>query len=107
MWKDFVTYLNLLLFFLFSTSDFAKFSTYVLFHSVTVCSCCSPPLLHLHECDHVIIWQAFFFFRIIEPLTSRCSKFRFKPLSDKIQQQRLLDVSEKENVKITSEVITE
>lgn len=77
------------------------------YFSVTVCSCCSPPLLHLHECDHVIIWQAFFFFRIIEPLTSRCSKFRFKPLSDKIQQQRLLDVSEKENVKITSEVITE
>uniref|UniRef100_A0A8V0YVD3 Replication factor C subunit 4 n=1 Tax=Gallus gallus TaxID=9031 RepID=A0A8V0YVD3_CHICK len=44
--------------------------------------------------------------RIIEPLTSRCSKFRFKPLSDKIQQQRLLDVSEKENVKITSEAVS-
>ncbi|XP_032862349.1 replication factor C subunit 4 [Tyto alba] len=43
--------------------------------------------------------------RIIEPLTSRCSKFRFKPLSDKIQQQRLLDVSEKEHVKISSEAI--
>ncbi|NXS74620.1 RFC4 factor, partial [Pandion haliaetus] len=39
--------------------------------------------------------------RIIEPLTSRCSKFRFKPLSDKIQQQRLLDVSAKEHVKIS------
>ncbi|XP_074954491.1 replication factor C subunit 4 isoform X1 [Phalacrocorax aristotelis] len=44
--------------------------------------------------------------RIIEPLTSRCSKFRFKPLSDKIQQQRLLDVSEKEHVKISSEAIS-
>ncbi|ELV09445.1 Replication factor C subunit 4 [Tupaia chinensis] len=43
--------------------------------------------------------------RIIEPLTSRCSKFRFKPLSDKIQQQRLLDIAEKENVKISNEVI--
>uniref|UniRef100_A0A8D0FTJ3 AAA+ ATPase domain-containing protein n=1 Tax=Strix occidentalis caurina TaxID=311401 RepID=A0A8D0FTJ3_STROC len=43
--------------------------------------------------------------RIIEPLTSRCSKFRFKPLSDKIQQQRLLDVSEKEHVKISSEAV--
>lgn len=44
--------------------------------------------------------------RIIEPLTSRCSKFRFKPLSDKIQQQRLLDIAEKENVKISSEGIS-
>ncbi|XP_014383319.1 replication factor C subunit 4 [Alligator sinensis] len=44
--------------------------------------------------------------RIIEPLTSRCSKFRFKPLSDKIQEQRLLDISEKENVKISSEAIS-
>uniref|UniRef100_A0A8B9SE53 Replication factor C subunit 4 n=1 Tax=Apteryx owenii TaxID=8824 RepID=A0A8B9SE53_APTOW len=44
--------------------------------------------------------------RIIEPLTSRCSKFRFKPLSDKIQQQRLLDVSEKEQVKISGEAVS-
>lgn len=43
--------------------------------------------------------------RIIEPLTSRCSKFRFKPLSDKIQQQRLLDIADKEHVKISNEVI--
>ncbi|XP_030071757.1 replication factor C subunit 4 [Microcaecilia unicolor] len=40
--------------------------------------------------------------RIIEPLTSRCSKFRFKPLGDKIQSQRLQDICEKENVEITS-----
>jgi len=55
---------------------------------------------------HALIYQALTFlsFRIIEPLTSRCSKFRFKPLSDKIQQQRLLEVSEKEHVKISSEV---
>ncbi|XP_009557565.2 replication factor C subunit 4 isoform X1 [Cuculus canorus] len=44
--------------------------------------------------------------RIIEPLTSRCSKFRFKPLTDKIQQQRLLDVAEKERVKISSEAVS-
>ncbi|XP_048719048.1 replication factor C subunit 4 isoform X3 [Caretta caretta] len=43
--------------------------------------------------------------RIIEPLTSRCSKFRFKPLTDKIQQQRLLAVSEKENVQVSNEVV--
>uniref|UniRef100_A0A8C8RF98 Replication factor C subunit 4 n=1 Tax=Pelusios castaneus TaxID=367368 RepID=A0A8C8RF98_9SAUR len=44
--------------------------------------------------------------RIIEPLTSRCSKFRFKPLTDQIQQQRLLAVSEKENVKVSNEAIS-
>ncbi|XP_020633101.1 replication factor C subunit 4 isoform X2 [Pogona vitticeps] len=43
--------------------------------------------------------------RIIEPITSRCSKFRFKPLSDKIQRQRLLDIAEKENVTFSNEVI--
>lgn len=44
--------------------------------------------------------------RIIEPLTSRCSKFRFKPLSDKIQQERLLAIADKEHVKISNEGIT-
>ncbi|XP_024898033.1 replication factor C subunit 4 isoform X1 [Pteropus alecto] len=44
--------------------------------------------------------------RIIEPLTSRCSKFRFKPLSDKIQQQRLLDIAGKEHVKISNEGVS-
>ncbi|XP_053566158.1 replication factor C subunit 4 isoform X2 [Bombina bombina] len=43
--------------------------------------------------------------RIIEPLTSRCSKFRFKPLADKIQTQRILEICEKENVKITKEAM--
>ncbi|KAH0624194.1 hypothetical protein JD844_007706 [Phrynosoma platyrhinos] len=44
--------------------------------------------------------------RIIEPITSRCSKFRFKPLSDEIQRQRLLDIAEKENVTVSSEAIS-
>lgn len=43
--------------------------------------------------------------RIIEPLTSRCSKFRFKPLANKIQQERLLEICEKENLKYTKESI--
>ncbi|XP_034557642.1 replication factor C subunit 4 [Notolabrus celidotus] len=43
--------------------------------------------------------------RIIEPLTSRCSKFRFKPLANKIQEERLLQICEKENLKFTTESI--
>ncbi|XP_041861547.1 replication factor C subunit 4 isoform X2 [Melanotaenia boesemani] len=43
--------------------------------------------------------------RIIEPLTSRCSKFRFKPLANQIQEKRLLDICEKENLKYTKESI--
>ncbi|XP_071774423.1 replication factor C subunit 4 [Centroberyx gerrardi] len=43
--------------------------------------------------------------RIIEPLTSRCSKFRFKPLANKIQEERLLEICEKENLKYSKEGI--
>uniref|UniRef100_A0A3B4VKD4 Replication factor C (activator 1) 4 n=1 Tax=Seriola dumerili TaxID=41447 RepID=A0A3B4VKD4_SERDU len=43
--------------------------------------------------------------RIIEPLTSRCSKFRFKPLANQIQEQRLLQICDKENLKYTKESI--
>uniref|UniRef100_A0A3Q1HSS5 AAA+ ATPase domain-containing protein n=1 Tax=Anabas testudineus TaxID=64144 RepID=A0A3Q1HSS5_ANATE len=43
--------------------------------------------------------------RIIEPLTSRCSKFRFKPLASQIQEERLLDICDKENLKYTKESI--
>ncbi|XP_051532184.1 replication factor C subunit 4-like isoform X1 [Myxocyprinus asiaticus] len=43
--------------------------------------------------------------RIIEPLTSRCSKFRFKPLANDIQQERLLEICEKENLKYSKEGI--
>jgi replication factor C subunit 2/4 len=37
--------------------------------------------------------------RIIEPLTSRCTKFRFKPLAGETVRSRLVDICEKENVR--------
>ncbi|XP_062869082.1 replication factor C subunit 4 [Trichomycterus rosablanca] len=43
--------------------------------------------------------------RIINPLTSRCSKFRFKPLGDEIQHERLVNICTKENLKYTKEGI--
>ncbi|KAM3876450.1 replication factor C subunit 4 [Diretmus argenteus] len=43
--------------------------------------------------------------RIIEPLTSRCSKFRFKPLANQIQEERLLEICAKENLKYSKEGI--
>ena len=36
--------------------------------------------------------------RIIEPITSRCSKFRFKPLSKEILEQRLDFICKQENI---------
>ncbi|GCC18664.1 hypothetical protein chiPu_0018023 [Chiloscyllium punctatum] len=43
--------------------------------------------------------------RIIEPLTSRCSKFRFKPLTDDIQLKRLLAICAKENIQCSDEIL--
>ncbi len=37
--------------------------------------------------------------RIIEPITSRCAKFRFKALAHDVLQDRLRAICEKENVK--------
>ena len=44
------------------------------------------------------------FRRIIAPITSRCSQFRFKPLSVEDQKKRLLFVCDKEEVQIADEV---
>ncbi|XP_063057922.1 replication factor C subunit 4 [Engraulis encrasicolus] len=45
--------------------------------------------------------------RIIEPLTSRCSKFRFKPLANDIQEERILEICRKENLKYSKQGIDE
>ncbi len=37
--------------------------------------------------------------RIIEPLTSRCSKFRFKPLAVEVLKARLEHIASQENLK--------
>jgi len=38
--------------------------------------------------------------KIIEPLHSRCSKFRFQPVSGEFQKQRLLHIAQQENVRL-------
>lgn len=43
--------------------------------------------------------------RIIEPLTSRCSKFRFKPLSTESMKTRLEYICGQEHVKYTDKVM--
>jgi len=44
--------------------------------------------------------------RIIEPLASRCSKFRFTPLSDKSTRSRIEYIAHEESVDISPEVIS-
>ncbi|KAG6515991.1 hypothetical protein ZIOFF_026437 [Zingiber officinale] len=41
--------------------------------------------------------------RIIEPLASRCAKFRFKPLSEDIMSSRILHISSEEGLTLDSE----
>lgn len=41
--------------------------------------------------------------RIIEPIQSRCAVFKFKPIPPEAMKKRLLEICEKENVKITEE----
>lgn len=43
--------------------------------------------------------------RIIEPIASRCAKFRFKPLAEDILSQRLKDICDKENISCEPEAI--
>ena len=45
--------------------------------------------------------------RIIEPLASRCAKFRFKPLPEVAMRERLVYIAEQENLDVSEEVYTQ
>lgn len=44
--------------------------------------------------------------RIIEPLASRCAKFRFKPLSEDIMSTRILHICKEEGLNLDSEALS-
>ncbi|XWS21665.1 hypothetical protein CRYUN_Cryun30bG0074000 [Craigia yunnanensis] len=44
--------------------------------------------------------------RIIEPLASRCAKFRFKPLSEEIMSSRILHICDQEGLSLDSEALS-
>ncbi|CAN0892285.1 Replication factor C subunit 4 [Linum grandiflorum] len=44
--------------------------------------------------------------RIIEPLASRCAKFRFKPLSEEIMSSRILHICKEEGIFLNDEAVS-
>ena len=44
--------------------------------------------------------------RIIDPLASRCAKFRFKPLQGHVVRAHLHGIAEKEGVQLSDDVMT-
>ncbi|OWM90120.1 hypothetical protein CDL15_Pgr006441 [Punica granatum] len=44
--------------------------------------------------------------RIIEPLASRCAKFRFKPLSEEVMSSRILHICKEEGLNLEAEALS-
>ncbi|EPS70003.1 hypothetical protein M569_04759, partial [Genlisea aurea] len=47
-----------------------------------------------------------FFCRIIEPLASRCAKFRFKPLTEEVMSNRILYICSEEGLELDDEALS-
>ena len=41
--------------------------------------------------------------RIIDPITSRCAKFRFKPLTDEVLYERIRFIAEREGIRVSDQ----
>ncbi|KAK2969432.1 hypothetical protein RJ640_011802, partial [Escallonia rubra] len=54
----------------------------------------------------IFLLLKYFLFRIIEPLASRCAKFRFKPLSEDIMTSRILHICREEGLNLDSEALS-
>ncbi|MBA0747396.1 hypothetical protein Gogos_004310 [Gossypium gossypioides] len=67
-----------------------------------------PPfkIIILDEADSMTEDAQACFFLIIEPLASRCAKFRFKPLSDEIMSSRILHICDQEGLNLDSEALS-
>lgn len=60
-------------------------------------------MLKLFLSTDPLLWS--FISRIIEPIVSRCSKFRFKPLSSSDTLSKLSEICKSENIKVTEPVL--
>jgi len=58
----------------------------------------------IRRCESVLIDTVDTFSRIIEPLASRCAKFRFKPLVEDVMQNRIQYICQEEGLKLDQEV---
>jgi replication factor C subunit 2/4 len=53
----------------------------------------------------LVLYEVVIFCRIIEPLASRCAKFRFKPLTEEIMSNRILYICNEEGIHLDAEVV--